>query len=67
MAAILVALPPVLCPLPIVILNTPMASVLDLCTSINTFVPVVVFCIMVDCTYIFLSLAGLEKLSLATA
>ena len=43
MAAILVAVPPVLCPLPIVILKTPIASVLDLCVSINTFVPEVVF------------------------
>ena len=36
------AAPPVLLPLPKLILNTPMASVFVLCSSIKTFVPVAV-------------------------
>ena len=44
------AVPPVLVPLPKLILKTPIASVLVLCSSINTFVPVAVDWIILDTT-----------------
>jgi hypothetical protein len=45
----------------------PNASVKVSCSSVKNIVPVVVDCIILVCTYNFLSLAGLEVLSLAIA
>ena len=50
MVAILVELPPVLCPFPIVILKTPIASVLVLCSSTKTLVPFTVVWMILDST-----------------
>ena len=62
-----VAVPPILVPFPMLILNTPEPSVVAWCSSIKTFVPVKEDCKIIDCKYIFLSFAGFEKLSLAIA
>ena len=63
----LVTLPPILVPSPMLTLNTPEASVVALKRSVNITVPFATVCTKLVSTTMFLSLAGLEKPSLATA